>query len=139
VKFYENALGLKLKSRDFVARFDMDGVLFELVPGQPGGQGNARLCLAVDDIETAIHDLQSKGITTSAAARKSNGLLATFHDPDGNEVCLWQYADAPPIHTRTSHTHLCEDCGKRYMCERRGPPDSCPPPHLCSRCRTDLG
>lgn len=92
VRFYEDVLGLKLKSRDFVARFDIDGVLFELVPGTPGGQGNARLCLAVDDIEAARRDLAAKGVQASPTERKSNGLLCSFHDPDGNEICLWQYS-----------------------------------------------
>ena len=92
VRFYEDILGLKLKSRDFVARFEIDGVLFELVPGAPGGQGNARLCLAVDDLAAALRDLEAKGVHTSPAERKSNGLLATFHDPDGNEICLWEYS-----------------------------------------------
>jgi len=32
VSFYTDMLGLKLISRDVVARFDIDGVLFEVVP-----------------------------------------------------------------------------------------------------------
>ena len=32
IQFYRDVLGFKLVSRDEVARFDMDGVLFELVP-----------------------------------------------------------------------------------------------------------
>lgn len=93
VRFYEDALEMKVKSRDFVARFDIDGVLFELVPGQPDGQGNARLCLAVDDIEAARRDLAARGVEVSAPERKSNGLLASLRDPDGNEICLWQYSE----------------------------------------------
>ena len=33
VSFYRDILGLQLASRDQVARFEIDGVLFELVPG----------------------------------------------------------------------------------------------------------
>lgn len=38
------------------------------------------------------------------------------------------------IQPRTTHTHLCDECGKRYMCETRGPEDACSSPHLCPRC-----
>jgi catechol 2,3-dioxygenase-like lactoylglutathione lyase family enzyme len=96
VRFYQDVLGLRLTSRDFVARFDADGVLFELVPLSESrkleGTGNARLCFAVDDIRAALADLRSKGVPTSDVQPKEGGLLATFADPDGNELCLWQYA-----------------------------------------------
>jgi catechol 2,3-dioxygenase-like lactoylglutathione lyase family enzyme len=32
VAFYQDFLGLRLTSRDYLARFDIDGVLFEFVP-----------------------------------------------------------------------------------------------------------
>lgn len=93
VRFYRDVLGMKLTSRDFVARFDVDGVLFELVPAERvEGSGNARLCLAVEDIEAAVRELAAKGVSATPAKRKSNGWLASFRDPDGNEICLWQYA-----------------------------------------------
>jgi len=40
VRFYSDVLGLRLKSRDAVARFNVDGVLFELVPSL--GEANRR-------------------------------------------------------------------------------------------------
>jgi len=89
-------LGFRLTSRDYVARFDVDGVLFELVPNPPGnvlpGTGNARLSLGVSDITQATRDLQSLGVTTTAVRQEPGGLLSYFHDPDGNELCLWQSA-----------------------------------------------
>ncbi len=95
IQFYIDALGVKLHSRDYVARFYIGNVLFELVPAPEltsiGGEGNARLCLQADDIEAAIAELRAKGIQVGDAAAKQNGLLASFHDPDGNEICLWQY------------------------------------------------
>jgi catechol 2,3-dioxygenase-like lactoylglutathione lyase family enzyme len=92
VAFYRDVLGLRLVSRDCVARFDMDGVLFELVPGKvKRGESNARLCLRTDDIAIARQELLAKGVKTSEIERKSNGTLLRFEDPDGNEVCLWQY------------------------------------------------
>ncbi|MFQ5751890.1 MAG: VOC family protein [bacterium] len=95
ISFYVGILGLKLTSRDVVTRFDIDGVLFELVPAPNAskihGGGHARLCLKVDDIHQALKELQTKGIQTSPVQEVDNGLLASFEDPDGNEICLWQY------------------------------------------------
>jgi len=96
IQFYERVLGLQLESRDVVARFRVDGVLFELVPTTesrvPSGQGNARLTLAVDDLEQAVADLARKNVQTSAVHAVANGRFVTLHDPDGNEVVVWQYA-----------------------------------------------
>ena len=96
VQFYTTVLGFRLSSRDHVARFHLDGVLFELVPtGDPqvlSGKGNARLTLAVDEIEDAVKDLRAKGVVVSPVHQVSNGRLASFADPDGNEIILWQYA-----------------------------------------------
>jgi predicted enzyme related to lactoylglutathione lyase len=94
VGFYGGVLGLTLRSRDAVARFDLDGVMVELVPmtdpGVPAGQGNARLCFAVHDVARVAAELQNYGVTVQPVQRKENGLLAIFHDPDGNELALWQ-------------------------------------------------
>ena len=94
IEFYRDVLGLPFKSRDYVARFDVDGVLFELVPAHEGevisGPGNARLSLGVKDIKGAIAYLWSKGVTAATAKQEVGGMLSLFHDPDGNELCLWQ-------------------------------------------------
>jgi catechol 2,3-dioxygenase-like lactoylglutathione lyase family enzyme len=62
ITFYRDVLGFRLVSRDYVARFDLDGVLFELVPNPPGsalpGNGNARLSLGVANMQQAKHDLR---------------------------------------------------------------------------------
>lgn len=96
VRFYTSLLGFNLTSRDVVARFDVDGVLFELVPtDEPGllsGHGNARLTLAADDVMAAVEELRAKGIVVSEVRDVSNGRLASLHDPDGNEIVVWQYA-----------------------------------------------
>jgi catechol 2,3-dioxygenase-like lactoylglutathione lyase family enzyme len=98
IAFYRNTLGLPLVSEDFVARFDVDGVLVELVPVPPGsvvpGNGNARLCFSVSDVDETVEQLHARGIETSDIRVKKNGRLAFFHDPDGNELCLWEYARA---------------------------------------------
>jgi catechol 2,3-dioxygenase-like lactoylglutathione lyase family enzyme len=94
VRFYHDVLGLEVTSRDFVTRFQIGGALFELVPttdtNKIRGGGNARLCLSTSDIKTAVADLRSKGVQASDVQPKPNGLLASFPDPDGNEICLWQ-------------------------------------------------
>ena len=95
IDFYSRVLGFKLLSRDSVARFDVDGVLFELV-SMPNterlqGSGNARLCLKVSSVADAVRDLETKGVRTRSAEAKQGGILACFNDPDGNEICLWEY------------------------------------------------
>jgi len=96
VAFYRDTLGLPLVSEDFVARFDLDGVLIELVPVPPGstvrGSGNARLCFVVSDLSETVEQLHALGVETGDIGNKKGGRLAFFHDPDGNELCLWEYA-----------------------------------------------
>jgi catechol 2,3-dioxygenase-like lactoylglutathione lyase family enzyme len=94
IRFYRDILGFKLISRDVVARFDVDGVLFEIVAAAAKGNlrapGNARLCLRVDSVEQALEELRAKGVRTGSAVDKGTGVLGSFEDPDGNEICLWQ-------------------------------------------------
>ena len=94
ISFYQNVLGFRLTSRDAVARFDLNGALFELVPSGKHlmqGPSNARLALKVEDMVEAIRCLQRYGVAASEPEQKPGGMLAFFHDPDGNEICLWQY------------------------------------------------
>jgi len=95
VSFYSDIMGLQLVSQDVVARFDIDGVLFELVPTTEKiklqGGGNARLCLKVDNIQKALDELQKKGIQSSQVQDVENGMLASIKDLDENEIYLWQY------------------------------------------------
>ncbi len=95
VTFYRDVLGLPLTSQDYVARFDLDGVLVEFVPAPAGaavlGTGNARLCFAVSDLKETVEQLHARKIATTAIEHKKGGDLAFFRDPDGNELCLWQY------------------------------------------------
>jgi len=93
--FYRDTLGLPLVSHDFVACFDLDGVLIELVPVPPGsvvpGNGNARLCFSVANLQETVEQMRARGIATSDIKSKKGGKLAFFRDPDGNELCLWEY------------------------------------------------
>lgn len=95
IAFYRDTLGLPMVSHDYVARFDVDGVLVELVPLPPGsvvpGSGNARLCFAVSDLKETTEQLHARGIATSDIKNKRGGKIAFFRDPDGNELSLWEY------------------------------------------------
>ena len=95
IAFYRDTLGLPMVSHDYVARFDLDGVLVELVPMPPGsvvpGSGNARLCFAVSDLKETLEQLHARGIATSDIKIKRGGKIAFFRDPDGNELSLWEY------------------------------------------------
>ena len=94
VGFYQNVLGLKLESLDHVARFDVDGVCLELVPTKHAdrhpGNGNARICLRVDNLNAERNDLVKLGVMSSEPVDEGAGLLASIHDLDGNEICLWE-------------------------------------------------
>jgi catechol 2,3-dioxygenase-like lactoylglutathione lyase family enzyme len=95
-RFYSDILGLTLLTKDAIARYDLDGVLFELVPAPEGtklsGRGNARLCLKVKDLAQAGADLRARGVIVGPIHEVPGGRLASFPDPDGNELVLWQYA-----------------------------------------------
>jgi catechol 2,3-dioxygenase-like lactoylglutathione lyase family enzyme len=96
IAFYRDILGLQMVSRDYVARFDLDGVLIELVPLPPGtvvpGSSNARLCFSIANLEETLQLMHNRGIPTGKIKEKKGGRLALFRDPDGNELCLWEYA-----------------------------------------------
>lgn len=100
VAFYSDTVGFQLKSRDVVARFDVDGVMFEVVPTHDKslfeGGGNGRFCLRVEDMTSALAELQRKGVRVSEPQPKPGGVLASFRDPDGNEIGLWQYEQDRP-------------------------------------------
>jgi catechol 2,3-dioxygenase-like lactoylglutathione lyase family enzyme len=97
IAFYRDILGLPLVSHDYVARFDLEGVLIELVRRPPGsvvpGSGNARLCFSVANLPETLEEMHARGIPTSDIKDKKGGKLAFFCDPEGNELCLWEYAE----------------------------------------------
>ncbi len=96
IRFYSGVLGFSLSFQDTIARYDLDGVLFELIPAeyetQLSGSGNARLCLKVEDVEQAATELRAKGLQVASVHTVANGRLASFQDPDGNELVLWEYS-----------------------------------------------
>ena len=110
IRFYRDVLGFRFVSGDSIARFDIDGILFEIIPSTAKTQlqhaGNARLCLRVDNVEETIRELKSKGVPTGQALDKGTGVVGSFEDPDGNEICLWQYLskNSPAAEMHSSST-----------------------------------
>jgi catechol 2,3-dioxygenase-like lactoylglutathione lyase family enzyme len=98
IAFYRDTLGLPMVSQTSIARFDLDGVLIELVPLPPGtvvpGSGNGRLCFSVANLQETLAQMHARGLATGKIKEKRDGKLAFFHDPDGNELCLWEEARA---------------------------------------------
>jgi len=101
IAFYRDTLGLPLVAQDYVARFDLDGVVIELVPLPPGsvvpGSGNARLCFSVANLEETLEKMHARGVATGKIKEKKDGRMAFFRDPDGNELCLWQYTEVEDV------------------------------------------
>jgi predicted enzyme related to lactoylglutathione lyase len=44
----------------------------------------------VESIEGSLSDLKSKGLLPDSTEKDQQGQFAHFHDPDGNEVTLWE-------------------------------------------------
>jgi catechol 2,3-dioxygenase-like lactoylglutathione lyase family enzyme len=97
IAFYRDTLGLPLVSHEYIAQFDLDGVLIEMVPLPPGtvvpGSGNARLCFSVANLRESVEQMHARGVNTSKIKEKKDGKMAFFRDPDGNELCLWEYTN----------------------------------------------
>ena len=97
VAFYQEVLGLTLLRRDDPrwAEFDAGGRRFALhsaADGQPITPGGATAVFAVQDLDRAKRDLQSKGVAFGFEGGVAGyGRFATLHDPDGNPVELIEY------------------------------------------------
>jgi catechol 2,3-dioxygenase-like lactoylglutathione lyase family enzyme len=99
VEFYTKVLGLPMSSRDAAARFEADGAVLELVPTDDrsllSGKGNARLTLAVEDIEAAAADLLAQRVPVTDIRQEGSDRVASLLDPEGNEIVLREAAEPP--------------------------------------------
>ena len=112
IEFYTQNLGFKLYRKyrmnaggNASAYVELGGVLLELtqsrvpLPRDPE-RTEARIGLAVDDIEAAMAELQSKGVEVERPvfeARTFWGKQAMIKDPSGNGISLreWEAPDDP--------------------------------------------
>ncbi|MFI5420006.1 MAG: VOC family protein [Nitrososphaerales archaeon] len=96
LKFYVDALGLKLKSRyeDYFAEVEGPGIIIALHPAskngpQPGKSESLSIGLGVDNIEKAMGSLKARGVQFSSDIVQDGGVkLAFFTDPDKNPLYL---------------------------------------------------
>lgn len=103
-RFYRDVMGMKLVRGDAdveYAEFEVPGVRLALfqrarmtaalgIPDPQGeGRGHVALVFAVDDVDAAHKELESKGVKFALAPRTRNEWdvrTAHFHDPDGNLI-----------------------------------------------------
>jgi catechol 2,3-dioxygenase-like lactoylglutathione lyase family enzyme len=97
VRFYTDALGLKLKARygEQFAEIEAQGTTIALHPpiengAQPGRSESMSIGFAVDDLDIAVDELKRKGVVFSRVADDVQVRLAFFTDPDGNPLYLSQ-------------------------------------------------
>jgi catechol 2,3-dioxygenase-like lactoylglutathione lyase family enzyme len=97
VRFYTDALGLKLKARydDQFAQVEAPGTIIALHPAnkdgpRPGKSESLSIGFAVDNLDAAMSELKGKGVTFSKVADDTQVKLAFFTDPDGNPLYLSQ-------------------------------------------------
>jgi predicted enzyme related to lactoylglutathione lyase len=98
LKFYTEVLGMNVTSHygDDWATVAAGGFEIGLHPkGEkqpaPGTRGATMVGLMVDDIQAAQARLQQAGVTLAGEIQAGDGgSFLHFHDPDGNELYLWQ-------------------------------------------------
>ena len=96
VRFYPEALGLDLRSRDGheTAELNAAGLCLRLHRKRPEilevGSGTAALGLGVADIAAAATVLATRGVAVGRVLPTSDGAMALFDDPDGNHLYLFE-------------------------------------------------
>ncbi|MGP0564709.1 MULTISPECIES: VOC family protein [unclassified Nitrospina] len=95
VAFYQNVLGMKLmfKENDW-AEFDLNGqrlALRRVDRWDPEAKAGARVHLEARPIELVVEVLKNKGVAFAHDIEEyPYGKLATFLDPDGNRIGLYE-------------------------------------------------
>ena len=96
VQFYEGTLGLSLAKRDGDwAEVETDGLRIGLNGREPegaGADGGPVVTFQPDNgLEAAMQELEGKGVDFSAGVSEHPwGRVATFQDPDGNDLQLYE-------------------------------------------------
>src|ERR1700722_20226893 len=101
LKFYNEVLGLKISSHygDHWASVEAGSFTIGLHPKSdknpaPGTLGSIMIGLGIDEsIDVAAARLKSLGVTNvGEIQRDQGGSFVHFHDPDKNELYLWESA-----------------------------------------------
>jgi predicted enzyme related to lactoylglutathione lyase len=92
--FYRDTLGLEtLNEAEEWAELDANGLRIGLnAREQPGGSGGAVLAFQPrDGIDAAVEELRSGGVEIAGEVTEHPwGRVATFKDPDGNDLQLYE-------------------------------------------------
>jgi catechol 2,3-dioxygenase-like lactoylglutathione lyase family enzyme len=98
VSFYRDTLGLREgQQADGWAQLESDGVRIGLNAGEsPTGSGGAVIAFRAEPgIEEAVEDLRGKDVHIAGEISDHPwGRVATFRDPDGNDLQLYQPPDS---------------------------------------------
>lgn len=102
VSFYRDVLGLNLRLRagEDWAEFDVGGATVAVHGTREGHappQGGATVVFAVDDLDRVIRALRERGVDLEGDvfAVPGSGRFASFRDPDGNLLQVFQ-REGPP-------------------------------------------
>ena len=100
IRFYTEVLGLKLTNRfgnDWATVSGGESLTIGLHPASdnyptPGTRGSIFLGLDIDlPLERAVSRLAGHGVSIEGIVVRSDaGNFASLHDPDGNEIYLWE-------------------------------------------------
>ncbi|MCF8724279.1 putative enzyme related to lactoylglutathione lyase [Nitrospina gracilis] len=98
VAFYQNVLGMKLLFKlDDWAEFDLNGqrlALRRVDRWEPEANAGAMVHLEARPIELVVEVLKNKGVAiVHEIEEHPYGKMATFLDPDGNRIGLYQPPD----------------------------------------------
>ncbi len=98
VEFYGDTLGLEIEEHDHDWTMVVAGHVRIGLNGHPEevpGEGGAVIAFAVsDEIEDAVEQLAADGVEIAGGVSEHPwGKVATFRDPDGNELQLYEPAD----------------------------------------------
>lgn len=98
-EFYHETLGLPIAYENaHFADFRAGSCSIALhAEREPHGRGdNWHMEFLVEDIRAVARELANRGVTVSAIRKEPFGQIATFHDPEGNEIGL----EEPPKRRR---------------------------------------
>jgi predicted enzyme related to lactoylglutathione lyase len=105
VGFYRDVLGLNMTVRfeDDWAEFDVGGTAVAVhgpAEGVAPPQGGATVVFEVDDLDVTIRALRSRGVHFEGDVFEvpATGRFASFRDPDGNLLQIFQRGTGEGVH-----------------------------------------